>query len=141
MKPFSFNHQQGMTLIEVLIASVILFISISAISYVSKAMMLNEMRLSRAAEHAFVFEYIQDEVSYRFEYEKQREGEYRFAGSTYFWQVEVLSEKPVMSELVVDGEGSAANGTMILYSTSVFSQLSPSPKKIAEFKSVYWREQ
>ncbi|CAM4122460.1 prepilin-type N-terminal cleavage/methylation domain-containing protein [Pseudoalteromonas byunsanensis] len=129
-----------MTLIEVLIASVILFISISAISYVSKAMLLNEMRLARATKYAFAFEYIQDEVSYRFEYEKQREGEYEFAGSTYFWQVEVVSEKPVMSELVVDGEGSMSNGTMILYSTSVFSQLSPSPKKIAEFKSVYWRE-
>nr|WP_268960332.1 MULTISPECIES: prepilin-type N-terminal cleavage/methylation domain-containing protein [Pseudoalteromonas] len=136
----SSKQQTGMTLIEVLIASVILFISISAISYVTQAMLLNERRLVTTAQQSYMLEYIQDEVRYQYEYNLQVEGEYKYDGESYYWRVEVVSEKPALTSVGGSESGETSNGTMILYKCAVFSQLLPAPKKITEFKNVFWRE-
>ena len=55
--------QQGMTLIEVMIASVILFISISTISMVARTKMLNENKLNTSIKQAYLSEFIIDEIN------------------------------------------------------------------------------
>lgn len=133
------KYSQGMTLIEVLIASIILFIAVSAMSYVSRATTLHDMRLNKHINRAMLAEYILDEVAYKFQYENVSSGNYVINGTDYKWKVTILDEKaPVRS--VSEGQQSQndpKSGKVILYEISVTK-----PEQgdiILSVKDVYWQ--
>lgn len=85
-----------MTLIEVLIASIILFIAVSAISFVSRASMLHEQKLKNNISRGLLAEYIKDYVSYKYEHENVTQGVYKVGINEYRWKLEVIESKPVV---------------------------------------------
>ncbi|EWH04898.1 hypothetical protein AT00_17260 [Pseudoalteromonas lipolytica SCSIO 04301] len=135
MKSLKFN--KGMTLIEVLIASIILFIAISALSFVSRSMLLHESRLERAIDRALLAELIKDEVSYRYQYEKQNTGTYTLDDHEYQWRVDVLDEKPPVRFISSESESNEnqQNGRVILYSVVILDN----DRELLRVKDVFWQ--
>ncbi|HAG40753.1 MULTISPECIES: prepilin-type N-terminal cleavage/methylation domain-containing protein [Pseudoalteromonas] len=134
------RYSKGMTLIEVLIASIILFIAVSAISFVSRASMLHEQKLKNNISRGLLAEHIKDFVSYKYQYENITQGSYKIGSNEYKWHVEVIESKPVVrfisSETTQDTDKKDDN--LELYEVTV-SQKSQE-KTILRFKDVYWKQ-
>jgi len=112
--------QQGMTLIEVMIASVILFISISAISMVARTKMLNENKLNSSIKQAYLSEFLIDEIKYHLEYTDIRQGEMVIAQHRFIWHAAIEKSKPPMSNLPVAGAKIPSSaGLLNLYKISI----------------------
>lgn len=136
------KYSQGMTLIEVLIASVILFIAVSAMSFVARSSTLHERRLINNIDRAMLAEFIKDEVSYQYQYENTSEGTYKLGTSEFKWSVKALESKLPLRYISSESSGSADSsvneqeGNIVLYEVTVTSVTED--KKIMSFKDVYW---
>lgn len=134
------KYSQGMTLIEVLIASVILFIAVSAMSFVARSSALHEKRLISGIDRAMLAEFIRDEVSYQYQYEDQSQGTYKIGSNEFAWNVKVLESKLPMRFISSESSGPSANeqeGLIVLYEVTV--TLVSEDEKIMSFKDVYWK--
>ncbi|MEL0647372.1 type II secretion system protein [Pseudoalteromonas agarivorans] len=131
------KHNKGMTLIEVLIASIILFIAVSAISFVMRSSLLHEKRLINNVERGLLAEYIRDEVSYQYQYQNISTGTYDIKNSTYTWVLSVLDSKPAIRFISseTDDTPSSSQDDIVLYEVVV----TQGDKKILSFKDVYWK--
>lgn len=131
------KYNRGMTLIEVLIASIILFIAISAMSYVARSASLHEMRLSRNIDRALLGEFIKDYVAYQYQYSGSEVGSYSINNSEFTWQVSVLDEKPPLRNISNEISDNKNTGTLILYEIQV--KVKEEEKVILRVKDVYWK--
>ena len=112
--------QKGMTLIEVLIAGIILFISISAISLVARTKILNQQKLMRATETAYLAEYSKDIIKYHLTQSKVREGVITVASRDYQWLAIIDKSAPPRRVLEdADGAGSSARDLLLLYRITI----------------------
>lgn len=136
------KYSQGMTLIEVLIASVILFIAVSAMSFVARSSTLHERRLINNIDRAMLAEFIKDEVSYKYQYENTSEGTYKIGINEFKWSVKASESKLPMrfisseSPSTADPSVNERDGNIVLYEVTVTSVTED--KKIMSFKDVYW---
>ena len=131
------KHNKGMTLIEVLIASIILFIAVSAISFVMRSSLLHEKRLMNNVERGLLAEYIRDEVSYQYQYQNVSTGTYDIKDSTYTWVLLVLNSQPAIRFISSESENTTTttDDNIVLYEVTV----TKGDKKILSFKDVYWK--
>ncbi len=134
------RYSKGMTLIEVLIASIILFIAVSAISFVSRASMLHEQKLKNNISRGILAEHIKDFVSYKYQYENVAQGSYKLGTNEYKWNLEVIESKPVVrvisSEMTQDAGKKEDN--LVLYEVTIRD--TKQEKQILSFKDVYWKQ-
>ncbi|MBH0057969.1 type II secretion system protein [Pseudoalteromonas sp. SWXJZ94C] len=132
------KHNKGMTLIEVLIASIILFIAVSAISFVMRSSLLHEKRLMNNVERGLLAEYIRDEVSYQYQYQNVSAGTYDIKNSTYTWVLSVLNSQPAIRFISSESENTTTttDDNIVLYEVTVTKD----DKKILSFKDVYWKQ-
>ncbi|NHH89255.1 hypothetical protein IMPJCBKJ_01839 [Pseudoalteromonas sp. MB47] len=139
MKMKLLKYNRGMTLIEVLIASVILFIAISAMSYVTRSTSLHEMRLSRHIDRALLGEFVKDYVAYQYQYNDSETGSYTINNSEFTWQVTVLDEKPPLRSISneISDSDNQNTGNLILYEIQV--KVKNEEKVILRVKDVYWK--
>jgi hypothetical protein len=132
--------QQGMTLVEVLIAGIILFIAISAISLVARTKILNERRLASAIEQAYLAELSPDIINYHLKYTRQRQGEIIIAGKRYQWVAVILqSAEP---QLILDNnansdEMNSTSAVLFNLYNVVISDVEHE-KNIFEFNTLQW---
>lgn len=128
-----------MTLIEVLIASIILFIAVSSLSFVTRTSSLHDLRLDKTIDRALLAEFIKDEVAYQFQYENNRKGVYQINNQKYNWQVTVLSERePLRAISTESSNGNQINaGLVILYEINI--TMDNMDKTILSVKDVYWK--
>lgn len=127
-----------MTLIEVLIASLILFIAVSVMSFVARSSSLNEQRLIKNIERSVLSEYIKDSVSYYYQYENSNEGVYKLGTKEFNWRVEIIQSKPAMRAISSESsEQDSRDGVIILYQVIVTPV--GEKKAILSFKNVYWK--
>ncbi|MEG3756683.1 prepilin-type N-terminal cleavage/methylation domain-containing protein [Pseudoalteromonas carrageenovora] len=134
------KYNKGMTLIEVLIASIILFIAVSAISFVSRASMLHEQKLRNNISRGLLAEYIKDYVSYKYEHENVTQGTYKIGINEYLWKLEVIESKPVVRFISseVAQTDSKKDDNLELYKVTVSKK--DQEKTILSFKDVYWKQ-
>lgn len=133
------KYSQGMTLIEVLIASVILFIAVSVMSFVARSSSLHEKRLIDNIDYAILAEFIKDEVSYQYQYENKSQGSYKVGASEYQWRAEVVEAKAPIRYISSEfsGESNPQGGELVLYEIKV--SLNTQKKQLMSFKDVYWK--
>lgn len=129
--------QQGMTLIEVLISGIILFISISVISMVARTKILNEQRLARAIEHAYLVEFSQGTIKYHLKYTKERTGRLFIANTEYQWSAQIESASPAKTGLD-DSDAISTITDVVLTLYKVTITLVGSEKKLYEFNELQW---
>ncbi|MCF2862038.1 prepilin-type N-terminal cleavage/methylation domain-containing protein [Pseudoalteromonas sp. MM17-2] len=138
MKYSSYNKAQGMTLIEVLIASLILFIAISAMTFVMRSSLLHEGRLNRAVELGLVAELLKDQITYEYTQQQQTQGQWRFKARNYQWQVSELEHKPAQRFISSEGQSDTPeSGHIVLYQVRVYIETQETP--LLEYRDVYWR--
>lgn len=130
--------QKGMTLVEVLIAGIILFISISTISLVARTKLLNEQRLAKAIEYAYLAEYSIDAIKYHLEYTNTRKGEFSIGKGNYLWHASIADSKAPMRTLN-SSEPTNASPTDILklYKVTITSA-NNKDKAIYEYFDLIW---
>lgn len=128
-----------MTLIEVLIASIILFIAVSSLSFVTRTSSLHDLRLDKTIDRALLAEFIKDEVAYQFQYENNLKGVYQINNQKYNWQVTVLSEREPLRAISAESgsEGQINPGTVILYEINITRD--NVENKLLSVKDVYWK--
>ena len=124
--------QQGMTLVEVLIAGIILFISISAISMVARTKILNEARLARAIEYAYLAEFSQGTIKYHLKYTSEREGRLIIGNTEYQWNALIESARAAVVGLD-DSEGVSTPSEVLLTLYKVVVTPLGSEKKVYEY--------
>jgi len=95
--------QEGMTLVEVLIAGIILFISISVISIVARTKILNEQKLVKAIERAYLAEYTHSSIKYYLKYTQEKQGRFFIGNKEYVWISEFKEAKPYMMTFINEG--------------------------------------
>ncbi|QBG35303.1 hypothetical protein [Litorilituus sediminis] len=124
-----------MTLIEVLIAGIILFISISAISLVARTKILNQQKLMRATETSYLAEYSADIVKYHLMYTQIRDGEIKIANRSYQWQASV--DKSARPRRVLDeSEGAHNQDLLLLYRVTIGS--ADTKDIVLEYSELIW---
>ena len=132
--------QRGMTLVEVLISGIILFISISVISMVARTKTLNEERLVKAIEHAYIAEYSIATIKYHLEYTKKKYGKLLVNGIEYNWHAFVENTSPPLRGLNnAEGGSSKQSGLLTLYKVTI--TLAGKEKPIYEFSEYFWKNQ
>lgn len=132
--------QRGMTLIEVLIAGMILFISISAISLVARTKILNQQKLIRATESAYVAEYAVDTIKYQLKYTSNREGQLAIANRDYQWTAHITHSMPPRRVLEESDGVSSNNNDLLLLYTMTISEIESS-RATFEFSELVWEMQ
>ncbi|WP_448563804.1 hypothetical protein [Thalassotalea ganghwensis] len=129
-----------MTLIEVLIAGIILFISISAISLVARTKILNQQKLMRATETAYLAEYSRDIIKYHLKHSDVREGQITLGQQEYQW-LAIADRSAPPRRVLEESEGSAhANRDLLLLYTVT---ITPTGTKNGAFtyKELVWEMQ
>jgi len=133
------SKQQGMTLVEVLIASIILFISISVISMVARTKILNEQKLIKAINQAYLAEFSQGTIKYHLQYTQDRQGRIVIAGNTYLWSAQIKDAKPAMRALVNSDGNEVSSNDSLLTIYSVVITREGSEKQVFEFAQLLWK--
>ncbi|GAA0815188.1 hypothetical protein GCM10009111_13130 [Colwellia asteriadis] len=126
-----------MTLVEVLIAGIILFIAISAISMVARTKILNEQRLARAVEHAYLTEFSHGRIKYYLTHTDIREGNIRIANTQYQWRALAKNASPPMIGLD-NGEGMAGASLHLLTLYNVIVSHVGTNKKVYGYTELVW---
>lgn len=126
-----------MTLVEVLVAGIILFISISAISMVARTKILNEQKLARAIEHAYLAEFSYGSIKYYLSHTDVREGNIRIANTQYQWRAQVESAKPPMIGLD-SGEDMAATSFHLLTLYNVVISAVGTERAVYGYTELVW---
>ena len=121
--------QKGMTLVEVLIAGIILFISISVISMVARTKILNEQKLVKTINTSYLAEYSQTTIKYHLKHTEERQGSILIAGTEYLWNSQLKETKPFVFGLNPDDNN--AGNPLKLYAV-VFTRVG-SQKIVLEF--------
>lgn len=129
--------QQGMTLVEVLIAGIILFISISAISLVARTKILNEQKLAKAIEHAYLAEFSNGSIKYYLSHTDVREGNIRIANTLYQWSAKIESAMPPMIGLD-NGEDMATTSLHLLTLYNVVINAVGTERKVYGYTELVW---
>lgn len=128
---------KGMTLIEVLIASILLFIAITSLTYVMRLYFLFESRLDRNLVRAKVVELALDEIQYQYQYLSKNKGELVVDGMVFNWGVEVLEKKKAQRVISDENGQSSEVGEIVLYEATVYDALDE--YEVAKFKDVFWQ--
>ncbi|AUJ68878.1 MULTISPECIES: prepilin-type N-terminal cleavage/methylation domain-containing protein [Pseudoalteromonas] len=128
---------KGMTLIEVLIASILLFIAITSLTYVMRSYFLFESRLDRNLVRAKVVELALDEIQYQYQYLSKNKGELVVDGMVFNWGVEVLEKKKAQRVISDENGQSSEVGEIVLYEATVYDALDE--YEVAKFKDVFWQ--
>jgi len=119
MKPYlkQIKKQSGMTLIEVLIASVILFVAIGTVSGVHRV--LNHYQRINMADYALLLnqQSFFDYLSYALE-QKITSGTYDIGDYQLIWQAKLNDKKPVLKSY--DPESGSGSGYSNLGHVSLF---------------------
>ena len=89
-------HQRGMTLIEVLIAGIILFIAIAALSFVARVQVEHQIRFEKTIEQAYLSEFLVDKVKYHLNYTEQQSGTIDYRGQLFEWRAKLSKQKSVV---------------------------------------------
>lgn len=128
-----------MTLIEVLVASVILFMSIAAVSMISQTNSLYKQRLNEIVFDSFVIDSILDEVSYSLEYTEDTKGSIAIGNGFYTWEASLLAKKAVVSSLEPDAVD-VITGRGFLLHYRVVLQYSGLGAKPNVYEKTVWRQ-
>ncbi|MCG7551813.1 MULTISPECIES: prepilin-type N-terminal cleavage/methylation domain-containing protein [Pseudoalteromonas] len=131
------KSNKGMTLIEVLIASILLFIAITSLTYVMRSYFLFESRLDRNLVRAKVVELALDEIQYQYQYLSKNKGELVVDGMVFNWGVEVLEKKKAQRVISDENGQSSEVGEIVLYEATVYDALDE--YEVAKFKDVFWQ--
>ncbi|MCF2948441.1 prepilin-type N-terminal cleavage/methylation domain-containing protein [Paraglaciecola aquimarina] len=132
------KSNSGMTLIEVLIASVILFIAIASVSVVSRTNTLYKQRLELAVVESASIDFIMDEISFYLEFSSETSGQVITENIEYDWEAVLVTKKAIASSIELNvGEVVAERGFLYLYQVS-FTHAA-TKKKTRRFDKVIWR--
>ncbi|KXI28151.1 PilW family protein [Paraglaciecola hydrolytica] len=113
------NHK-GMTLIEVLIASTILFMVISAVTMIVRTNVLYQQRLEIQLDDSYSMDSVLDEINYYLEYTDQVTGTALIGRNSYEWSAEMLEKKPVVSSLDASvADENHDRGFLLIYQVSI----------------------
>ncbi|MET2847609.1 type II secretion system protein [Vibrio owensii] len=87
------NKQTGFTLIEALVASMILFAVVTSMSMLYQGTLKAEYKAKQAIESASVVPFVLDQIRYQIRYEKAKQGEGTFQGVYFQWEASELERK------------------------------------------------
>lgn len=132
--------QQGMTLIEVLIAGVILFLTLSSLAFVARTQMFYVERLERDTRQAYLKEFLADTSSYYIEHENTLKASLDIFETQYPWRAELIKKQAVYSAGQLEGQNEYDTGNGFLYMYQV-SLLTSQNKQIAQYKYLLWKKQ
>ncbi|MCO6356667.1 hypothetical protein GBO14_18260 [Pseudoalteromonas shioyasakiensis] len=128
------SKSKGMTLIEVLIASILLFIAISIMSFTFQSKVFAEKKLQESIRKAYLLEQVKGVAAYSVEFENKLQGN---LGDGYYWQAEIINSLPVVRTINVD-RGLAPDGTMQVFRVSIF--IKSNSKSILSYEDFYWKK-
>ena len=124
---------KGMTLIEVLIASVLIFIAISALSFTTQNKIFADSKLQKSIKEAYIWEQVQGVTAYSLEFENKTQGRINDA---YSWEAKLQSSRPVIRSVDIGSE-QAVDGTLMLYRISIYEQ--KKSKVIIGYDHLIWQ--
>ncbi|CAH1568873.1 PilW family protein [Vibrio rotiferianus] len=87
------NKQTGFTLIEALVASMILFAVVTSMSMLYQGTLKAEYKAKQAIESASVVPFVLDQIRYQIRYEEAKQGEGTFQGVYFQWEASELERK------------------------------------------------
>jgi len=111
---------KGMTLIEVLIASVLLFIAIAAGALVTRTMYLHQERTENSIERHYVIDTIKDEIDFSLRFNNTFSGELSLNSASLAWQASAIEKKPYADSVNTAAGGiNSDRGFLTLYDVTV----------------------
>ena len=132
-------HQRGMTLIEVLIAGIILFIAIAALSFVARVQVEHQIRFEKTIEQAYLSEFLVDKVKYHLNYTEQQSGTIDYRGQLFEWRAKILKQKSVVMGGSPEDNFDQGRGVAQLYSVDISRVEHNKSVKVLNFTQLVWK--
>lgn len=131
-----FKKQAGMTLIEVLIAALILFMAIGLVSSAFQQALMLQRKVVDQKDTVQVTQWIRPVIEFELENGRTR-GVEEYLGTTLSWEASLIEKKQFVDSFGESESYVAGRGFVSLYQVSVLQEDS----LLLEFKEVLWSEQ
>ncbi len=108
------GNDQGFTLLEVLIAGVILFITVAAATSVFSSAVKSKLAASSTIKSSVYAKYIASNISFLMQ-QGERSGSSNFDGVNYSWRAQQSDRKPIRQIPQEGSSSQSVNGNAILW--------------------------
>lgn len=133
------KKQQGMTLIEVLIAGIILFIAIAALTFVARVQVEHQERFTKTIRQAYLAEFFIDDIRYRLNFTDQRSGVINYRGVEYDWTATLKKEDDVVVTVLPEESMEQGRGIAKLFEVQIKRNEAGRQLMVFSFTELTWK--